>query len=446
MKRIAGIPLIILGNVISQIINFFKNRVSADGGVFEAESCLEPEVVRLRNLGLWDKASLIITPNGYKAGKIYSIKPNSGAADLVFSRSNTRTRRNAIGAIESITSEVPAIDYSLGSCPIIPFDPQRTNLVQNNETLGGYSLVGGNILSNIFTEDSSSGNHVVNTNFYSGFAANTIYCYSVILKKVSGGTRWAKLNVSDSSTGEVSSKWLNLQTGVLSGSESYSGNWLSLGLTTGVINLPNGRYVFYITAQNSSLNSSLIRCYFSDSGISTTYSGTGVTFEYYYPQAESGSFPTSRIITAGASVTRVGDRVPAFINSGLFSASFTWYIHIKNNVVFPNPGTHLNGPYVGNGTQGLFLATTATPDRLRIWTQSASNVYQTTTDEVKLAVKSNGTTLDVFANGVKVVSGYSYPFTFDRIGINSPNVPLFLQGMHLYANALSDAECIALTT
>lgn len=51
-------------------------------------------------MSLFDSASLICTPNGYKAGKLYSIKPTSGAGDLDVVRATSATRVNANGLIE----------------------------------------------------------------------------------------------------------------------------------------------------------------------------------------------------------------------------------------------------------------------------------------------------------------------------------------------------------
>ena len=51
-------------------------------------------------MSLFDSASLVVTPNGYKAGKLYSIKPSDGAGDLDVVRATSATRVNASGLIE----------------------------------------------------------------------------------------------------------------------------------------------------------------------------------------------------------------------------------------------------------------------------------------------------------------------------------------------------------
>jgi hypothetical protein len=79
----------------------------------------------------YNDASIIITPNGFKAGKLYAVK----GADLTVSRATSTTRVNANGVIESVGANVPRIDYSGGGCPSILVEPQRTNLVLNSATV-----------------------------------------------------------------------------------------------------------------------------------------------------------------------------------------------------------------------------------------------------------------------------------------------------------------------
>jgi len=53
-------------------------------------------------MSLYDDASLIMYPSGYKEDKIYSLKPTDGSGDLTFSRASTATRVNADGLIEEV--------------------------------------------------------------------------------------------------------------------------------------------------------------------------------------------------------------------------------------------------------------------------------------------------------------------------------------------------------
>jgi hypothetical protein len=51
--------------------------------------------------GLFNEASLVLVPSGYKAGKVYSEVPTDGDGDLTFTRASSATRVNSDGLIES---------------------------------------------------------------------------------------------------------------------------------------------------------------------------------------------------------------------------------------------------------------------------------------------------------------------------------------------------------
>ncbi len=42
-------------------------------------------------MGVFDKASLALVPDGIKDGKLYSIKPTDGSSDFTFSRGSNLT-------------------------------------------------------------------------------------------------------------------------------------------------------------------------------------------------------------------------------------------------------------------------------------------------------------------------------------------------------------------
>ena len=53
-------------------------------------------------MSLLDTASLIVTPNGYKEGKLYSVIPSDGSGDMSVSRATTATRVNSAGLVELV--------------------------------------------------------------------------------------------------------------------------------------------------------------------------------------------------------------------------------------------------------------------------------------------------------------------------------------------------------
>ena len=77
---------------------------------------------------------LILTPNAYKASKVYAVKPINGKGDFDFIRNTGRTRINVNGQIEELSNNIVALDYQNG-CPEILLEPQRTNLYLNSDVL-----------------------------------------------------------------------------------------------------------------------------------------------------------------------------------------------------------------------------------------------------------------------------------------------------------------------
>ena len=53
-------------------------------------------------MSLIDSASLIVTPNGYKEGKLYSVIPSNGSGDMSVVRATTATRVNSSGLVELV--------------------------------------------------------------------------------------------------------------------------------------------------------------------------------------------------------------------------------------------------------------------------------------------------------------------------------------------------------
>jgi hypothetical protein len=61
-------------------------------------------------MSLLDTASLIVTPNGYKEGKLYSVIPSDGSGDMSVVRATTATRVNSAGLIELVPYNL--VNYS----------------------------------------------------------------------------------------------------------------------------------------------------------------------------------------------------------------------------------------------------------------------------------------------------------------------------------------------
>ena len=82
----------------SKFITDFKSRVTSDGGVIDGNVCNNQFLYVIKRF--INKASLIITPAGYKSNKIFAVKPNDGNGDLIWTRASNAKRINADGYIE----------------------------------------------------------------------------------------------------------------------------------------------------------------------------------------------------------------------------------------------------------------------------------------------------------------------------------------------------------
>jgi hypothetical protein len=122
-------------------------------------------------MSLFDSASICITPNGVKEGKLYSIKPTDGSGDLSVTRATTATRVNSAGLVE-----VVPYNFLFNSQ-----DFSTWNLEGGTMTSGQLDPLGGNTA---YKYDPASGglwsNSVLNEN-------QTQVTYSFWAKSVYGG-------------------------------------------------------------------------------------------------------------------------------------------------------------------------------------------------------------------------------------------------------------------
>ena len=68
-------------------------------------------------MSLLDTASLIVTPNGYKEGKLYSVIPSDGSGDLSVTRATTATRVNSQGLVELVPYNLLSYSSSFVTAP-----------------------------------------------------------------------------------------------------------------------------------------------------------------------------------------------------------------------------------------------------------------------------------------------------------------------------------------
>ena len=192
-------------------------------------------------MALFDDASLVVTPNGYKAGTLYSIKPTSGAGDMTVVRATTATRVNSAGLIESVANNVPRLDYSNGSCPSLLVEPQRTNLALYSEqfdnaywtkyeatiTANATTSPDGNTTADKLIDSITNDIHAA----YRGFVISSESTLSCFVKSAEY-SRVAIANLSDG--GEAV---FNLSTGTVTSTSATWKNSTIIALTNGLFQL-----------------------------------------------------------------------------------------------------------------------------------------------------------------------------------------------------------------
>jgi hypothetical protein len=231
--------------------------------------------------------SLAMIPSGYKAGKLYSVLPQDGAGDFTVDRNGTATRVNSSGLIEEVAANVPRLDYTDDSCPVLLVEPQSTNYYTNNTSYSLISSQGTAVID--ATESSNLGINVLKftglngqyTDFRGVIPTGTIYV-SMLVKVVNFS------NIQILFTGDFYSFTVNIETQTL---VSGSVNNLNFKL------LPNGYTKLSFSINNSTLNAKVFRVYLLDDTQEIYIAGT---------QTEQNSV-SSIIKTTGTTATRLAD-------------------------------------------------------------------------------------------------------------------------------------------
>jgi len=77
----------------------------------------------------------------------------------------------------------------------------------------------------------------------------------------------------------------------------------------------------------------------------------------------------------------------------------------------------------------------------------SSSLHTIATNSAKVAFKWNGTTADVFVNGVKILAAIPFtPTTMENLVAEGQNRAIQINSMALFPTPLTDTQCIALTT
>ena len=283
----------------------FKNRVLADGGTF-----VENELPTISQ-----DASLVLTPNAYKAGKLYSAVPNDGTGDFTVDRNSTAPYIDEDGLIKTALANVPRIEAGA-----ILTEPQAINLLSYSEnfsnaywdkiktTITTNAIISpdGTLNADKLVEDTATGNHFIWRNI--GTANGNTYTTTIFVK-AAGRSKLALYGggfASDSAIFDLSTNTITNGANIISSSiTDYVNGWKRLSVT-----LTNRIRQVYI--------------FLKDNNDSDSYIGDGSSGIYIYgAQVEEGTKATSYIPTDGTTVTRLSDNISVPTPAGVTSITET---------------------------------------------------------------------------------------------------------------------------
>jgi len=404
--------------------------------------------------------SIALIPSGYKAGKLYSVLPTNGNADLTVVRNSTANRINKDGLIESMAVNVPLLDHSNGLCPSLLLQPQSTNLITyplsfDNAywTKSGATVVSGQSAPSVDNPTSAfklvAG--VVDEQHKIYYTANATAPFSVSVYAKADG--YDRLVISASN---LSYSVFNLTSGTVS---SYS----SIGVSERIIeSIGNGWYRCTVVGSSNSGSSVSFNVYNADllSG-NPTFIGDGTSGIYIFgAQLEQQSYATSLMLpnAEGSTTTRLKDEVSKSGLSGDINSVegvlFVEMATLANDGVEKRFGIQKTGTF---NTARLTYTPTSNQITAVLYNGSSqaslSYVVTDTTDFHKIAFKYQVNNFALWVDGIERatdLSGTTFePNYLDELAFDLNGAAITygkVKSLQVFKTALTDAELAALTT
>jgi hypothetical protein len=404
-------------------------------------------------MSLFDDASLVLTPNGVKSDKVYSIKPTDGSGDLDFTRASSATRVNSDGLIETVSTGVPRLDYPpLGGCPSLLLEPQRTNLIQYSEDFSQWSQNQATIVLNdiISPDGTQNADKLTSTNAFSSIFLSGI-------SAVSGSVYTLSCFFKNATSNEIT-----LRLGSLPNDSRYVFNLSDLSIRS-----DGGFNSGFVSAKIDVFPNDWFRCSLTFTTATTTI-GVNIypkeqdsvgenSVNLWGAQLEEGSYPTSYIPTVASTVTRVaevcngaGDASTFNDSEGVLFAEISALANDFFRFISLSDGSN-------NNNVRFNLSITANQISFEVNSGGLLQLAYTNNDvdvlnDIKIAMKYKLNDFSVWINGVEfhTDTNGSTPIGLDRINFDRGNgLNVFygnIKQIQYFDTALTDQELEQLTS
>lgn len=366
----------------------------------------------------------------------------------------------------------PRIDFSnpdgtTSTCGRLIAEQPRTNSIRNNWMVGAVTGSPGTLPTNWLSTTAGLTQRVVETGFENGYR----YIDFRFDGTATGTVATIQFDAVTAIAGAVGQNWTNsiLAKRVSAPSDAnqilltiYEFNSSSVYLSEGSVNI------------KSQLTSTLSRFSFTRTLASATVAYTqpliqfaltnGASYDFTIriaaPQMELGGYATSPIRGFTAATTRATEALwknDMYSSDIIGPAGGILFIDLKNTIARVRENTnnafYLSTAQYGVTGDGLAIRNDSTasarPQIGKYISGVFTSLFTLASDNNKIMFRWNGTSVDVFVNGVKVVTASAFTaLTMNNYGFDTVPYPVYIEEIDFGndPSLWSDANCIAKTT
>jgi len=371
--------------------------------------------------------------------------------------------------LSGIFTDQPRIDYS-DTDPHLLLEPERQNFMDHSEYMGDYTFtdcystvthnhgispegIKNSTLFSATAESDSVGHRLYGSNTFTAEVGET-YTVSVFAKKGTKKYLAMTLRQGNQAVHGHNDVIFDLEDGSTSGtnastgsSEDYGNGWFRCTITAAMTNTSDIDARPYLFISGSS------------SEVSYANSTTSDNMEIYGLQVEKGSFATSYIPAYGTSVTRQAEGTGQYDMQDFFDGNdFTLFVDLEENPDLDRDDSNLNIRLSEindfSGSLRIYRSSSASGVSVLFYPNDSQVDTAISLDNAtKIAIRRVESTgvFTAFTDGVSATH-VTNPYTntsFDQmrqLRIQGGGSTMKLKGIKIYDKALTDAECIELTS